>query len=175
MRVVSLNTDNAILYISVSQELSAQYAEYVENHNNSISTNPYPNAGFDLFCPDRETFIDMHSRLVNFQVKCEMRIYNHTTNQWKPTGFYMYPRSSLSKTPLMLANHVGIIDSGYRGNLMGAFRMIDPNRALYTVEKDTRLLQICSSDLRPIMVKIVNESFFLETERGTGGFGSTGL
>lgn len=169
------NTDHAILYISVSQELSIQYADYVESHNNSILTNPYPNAGFDLFFPHSEIFTDMHSRLVNFEVKCEMRIYNHTANEWKPTGFYMYPRSSLSKTSLIMANHVGIIDSGYRGNLMGAFRMIDPNETLYIVEKDTRLLQICSPDLRPIMVKIVDESFFLETERGTGGFGSTGL
>lgn len=172
-----MNTDydKAILYMSVSPELLNQYAKHVDNHNNSIVTNSYPNAGFDLFFPENESFVGVESKMVNFRVKCEMRIYNYITNKWVSTGYYMYPRSSLSKTPLMLANHVGIIDSGYRGNLMGAFRMIDPNRTLYVVEKDTRLLQICSSDLRPIMVKIVNESFFLETERGTGGFGSTGL
>ena len=38
----------------------------------------------------------------------------------------MYPRSSIYKTPLRLANNTGIIDSGYRGNLMGAFDNISP-------------------------------------------------
>ena len=37
-------------------------------------------------------------------------------------AYQIYPRSSLSKYPIMLANHVGIIDSGYRGNLIVAFR-----------------------------------------------------
>ena len=41
------------------------------------------------------------------------------------TGYYMYPRSSLSKTKLRLANSVGIIDSGYRGNLIGMFDLIN--------------------------------------------------
>ena len=35
-------------------------------------------------------------------------------------GYYMYPRSSISKTPLRLANSVGIIDNGYRGHLIAA-------------------------------------------------------
>ena len=38
----------------------------------------------------------------------------------KPTAYYLYPRSSMgSKTPLRLSNSVGIIDAGYRGNIIG--------------------------------------------------------
>ena len=41
-------------------------------------------------------------------------------NNDKNIGYYLYPRSSISKTPLILANSVGIIDSGYRGNIKAA-------------------------------------------------------
>ena len=73
----------------------------------------------------------------------------------------------------MLANSVGIIDSGYRGQLIGAFRNIGSSEP-YTVEKYSRLLQICAPDLRPIYVELVTENFFDQTDRGSGGFGSTG-
>jgi dUTP pyrophosphatase len=74
----------------------------------------------------------------------------------------------------MLANSVGIIDSGYRGPIIGAFRNISCKQEPYVVEKYSRLLQICAPDLRPIMVELVGENFFETTERGDGGFGSTG-
>ena len=88
----------------------------------------------------------------------------------------MYPRSSLSKTQLRLANSVGIIDSGYRGNLIGAFDCLS-KKGEYKVLKDDRLVQICSPDLAPIMVEIVDteEKLGKKTTRGQGGFGSTGV
>ena len=87
-----------------------------------------------------------------------------------PTAFYIYPRSSISKTPLRLANSVGIVDSGYRGNLMLALDNI--KQAPYTIRKGQRLAQICSPHLSPIFFSIVES--LSETERGSGGFGSTG-
>ena len=95
------------------------------------------------------------------------------------TGYYMYPRSSLSKTPLRLANSVGIIDSGYRGPLIGMFDMIyrgtsHPNTS-YIISKYDRLLQICAPNLCPILVKWTEDVSDLGiTSRGEGGFGSTG-
>ena len=96
----------------------------------------------------------------------------------------MYPRSSLSKTQLRLANSVGIIDSGYRGHLMGMFDVvnIDSSELSHNKEGDyfgkeyDRYLQICAPGLVPIIVEIVNskEDLGEETERGDGGFGSTG-
>ncbi len=77
----------------------------------------------------------------------------------------------------MLANHVGIIDSGYRGNMMAALRKLpmDSNTEPYKVEKHTRLFQICHPTLCPIFVVLVSESELNSSERGTGGFGSTGV
>jgi dUTP pyrophosphatase len=110
--------------------------------------------------------------MVNFNVKCEMKSYNNIEKKLQPTGFYLYPRSSMSKTTLMLANHTGIIDSGYRGYIIGAFRNLASTPV--TIEKGQRLLQICSPDLRPFMITLVDEQILSITERGDGGFGSTG-
>ena len=75
-----------------------------------------------------------------------------------------------SKTPLRLANSMGLIDKGYRGNIMGCF----DNRSDedYLIKKGDRLLQICSPSLDEISYELVDE--LDRTERGTGGFGSTG-
>jgi dUTP pyrophosphatase len=91
-------------------------------------------------------------------------------------GFYLYPRSSISKTNLRLANSVGIIDSGYRGHLLAIFDILQNESVSTTIEKHSRLLQICSGDLQPFIVRIVDDVMLLgETNRGTGGFGSTGI
>lgn len=86
-----------------------------------------------------------------------------------PCGYYMYPRSSISKTSMRLANSVGIIDSGYRGHLIA---MVDtePNTSL---KKYERYFQICAPNLCPIFVKMVDQ-IDTNTSRGSGGFGSTG-
>jgi dUTP pyrophosphatase len=105
----------------------------------------------------------------------------------------MYPRSSLSKTKLRLANSVGIIDSGYRGNLIGMFDVVNMDDEAQTqsishqkkeeykdydfcAKVNDRLVQICAPGLVPIYVEIVNsiDELGSETERGVGGFGSTG-
>lgn len=96
-----------------------------------------------------------------------------------PSPFYLYARSSIGKTPIRMANSVGIIDSGYRGSI-GAYidniqRTSDCNSS-WTIEKNTRLFQLCSPNLEPIEVEIVdNEDELGFTSRGTGGFGSTGI
>ena len=86
----------------------------------------------------------------------------------------MYPRSSISKSPLRLANNVGIIDAGYRGHLIGMFDL--PSGNTEHIKKFDRYLQICAPGLVPIIVEVVNQKEDLgeETERGDGGFGSTG-
>ena len=173
--------NEAILYLYVdasNTELVSEYTRHVEKHNDAVRNDDYPNSGFDLLTPESHVFSSVNATFVDYRIKAEMQIYdeNKTTSRlWKSTGYYVYPRSSMSKTPLMLANHTGIIDSGYRGWIMGAFRFLGMSGSSYTVEKSTRLLQICAPDLRPILVRLVPESFFEKTKRGEGGFGSTGV
>jgi len=92
-----------------------------------------------------------------------------------PSGYYMYPRSSTgSKTALRMTNSVGIIDSGYRGNLMGCFDL-NPNINSPTFFSSyNSLVQLCAPSLVPMIVLIVDD-LDENTERGEGGFGSTGV
>ena len=95
-----------------------------------------------------------------------------------PCGYYLYPRSSISKTKMRMANSVGIIDSGYRGELIAAVDTIGvygSEETLGTIQKYDRYFQICAPNLSPFAVRIVtSEAELGQTERGSGGFGSTG-
>lgn len=164
---------HAILYLYIEDcDLRYLYEPKVFQYNVDSLNTDYPDAGFDLFFPQPVNVAGLPSTMISMGVRAEMRIYDTIKNEWKTTGYYMYPRSSISKTPLMLANSTGIIDSGYRGHLIGAFRNLSGES--YQIRQGERLLQICTPDLRPMVVKIVEESFFEETSRASGGFGSTG-
>ena len=105
----------------------------------------------------------------------------------QPCGFYLYPRSSISKTRMRLANSVGIIDAGYRGDLIAAVDTIGVfgstdiwhiwKETLSPIKKYDRYFQVCAPDLSPFLVHIVEreEDLSPPTTRGHGGFGSTGV
>ena len=93
-----------------------------------------------------------------------------------PEGFVglVFPRSSIRKTRLQLSNSVGVIDSGYRGELQATF-----NKITTTIENQKndykvgdRVCQIMIIPHPSIEFDIVDE--LSDTERGEGGFGSTG-
>jgi len=126
-----------------------------------------------LFVPERHELNTLfRNHMINHWIKCEMNQYNEEWGENIPTGYFLYPRSSICKTSLMLSNHTGIIDSGYRGWIQGAFRTLYESTV---VDKGTRLLQICHPRLLPFFVDIVEkEEHLSNTARGEGGFGSTG-
>lgn len=167
----------AILKIYIeNDELKNVYKNKIDEHNYKIKNNVYSDSGFDLFVPRHYNIesCDTGPTRVDMGVKCSMTMDLGYQGTSFPVGFYMYPRSSIYKTPLRLANSVGIIDSGYRGSLMSIFD--NSVRAKYDLEKHTRLVQICSPDLRPIVVIMVDNIEELGiTERGINGFGSTGV
>ena len=93
-----------------------------------------------------------------------------------PEGFVglVFPRSSIRKTNLQLSNSVGVIDSGYRGELQATFNKV---QGIDNVERENykvgdRVCQIIIIPYPPIEFNEVNE--LSNTERGEGGFGSTG-
>ena len=90
-----------------------------------------------------------------------------------PEGFVglVFPRSSIRKTDLSLTNCVGVIDSGYRGELQATFRK-ERGVASRKYEVGDRVCQITIIPHPPIEFNEVNE--LSNTERGEGGFGSTG-
>ena len=143
------------------------YIPRIEEHNKNVLYDEFPNAGFDLaFSKFQVIPTGSDATKVDTEVKCKMDECNQSI------GFYTYPRSSISKTPLLLANHVGIIDSGYRGCLISMFRNLSDRD--YEVAEYTRLIQVCHPSLKPFLVNILkNEEELGITTRGSGGFGST--
>ena len=163
------------LFVSDNEPtLKEKYIHAANKHNEQIMSDPYPDAGFDLFTPHEVSCQGNQVNKINFEVKAYATINNFTSNMSVSScGFLLCPRSSLSGTSLRLANSVGIIDSGYRGDLIGKFDCVyTPN---YHVAQYDRLLQIVSPSMVPIIVQIVDSEQELGgiTNRGQGGFGST--
>lgn len=160
--------------------LTQKYVDAIQAHNNNLIYNYNIDAGFDLYCPPLDSKLSLRKvNKIDFLVKCEAQMI-HGNSITHNTGYYMYPRSSLSKTPLRLANSVGIIDAAYRGHIMGMFDLHNVEQYVkgdyYAVDSYARLVQICAPGLVPIYVEMVDsESALSPTSRGEGGFGSTGL
>ena len=185
---------------SEDDDLKNKYVSAADSHNNKLLNNPsHIDAGFDLFAPGNEGdelnawgdtlrffgpgWVDAGPvNKLDLKVCCSAMMFLDSGKRFN-TGYYMYPRSSISKTQLRLANSTGIIDAGYRGHLMGMFDVVniqksksDDEEADYYGSKFDRYLQICAPGLVPIIVEIVNskEDLGQQTVRGCGGFGSTG-
>ena len=90
-----------------------------------------------------------------------------------PKGFVglVFPRSSIRKYELILSNSVGVIDSGYRGELQATFKKENGLDSLAYKVGD-RIAQIMIIPHPEIEFDEVDE--LSDTERGDGGFGSTG-
>lgn len=92
-----------------------------------------------------------------------------------PEGYdvKIFPRSSISKTNLVLANSIGLIDNGYRGEILCRFKIIwGPNKQFIGYKKGDKIAQL-------VFQKLENQFEFIEvqelseTQRGSNGFGSS--
>tara|TARA_B100000795_G_scaffold264463_1_gene244988 strand:+ start:1054 stop:1596 length:543 start_codon:yes stop_codon:yes gene_type:complete len=127
-------------------------------------------SGLDLFTPfDVEFKPHELGKIVDLKISCEFYDTEKCSLHHQYKSYYLYPRSSLSKTPLRMANSVGIIDAGYRGNIL--MSLDNRSSEKYTLLRGTRLVQLCAGDLAPFKMKVVSE--LSNTTRGVGGFGST--
>lgn len=173
---------------SNTKNVSTQYQDYHhetefesdnDSNNDSDNDNQYLDeclanncfdSGFDLICPEDINSHPNETTMLDHKIKCCMKY------QESYVGYYLYSRSSTAiKTPLRLANSVGVIDSGYRGNIKSVFDNI--KNTDFLLESGTRYVQICPPNLEyPMKVYIVNDISKLgcKTNRNTGGFGSTG-
>ena len=131
--------------------------EYYNNHNHFHKGD----AGLDLYVLEDQTFKAGETAKIKLGISCE---------SMDGKGYFLFPRSSISKTPLRLANSIGLIDGGYRGEIMAVCDNIKDYD--FSISKGDRLFQLVSADLSTIEFKIVKE--LSDSTRGSGGFGSTG-
>ena len=131
--------------------------ELYENHSHFHSGD----AGLDLFVVEDQIIPSKSTQPIPLQIACE-----NLDNK----AYYLFPRSSISKTPLRLANSIGLIDGGYRGELVG---MVDNiYNEDFHVKRGERYFQLVAVDSSPIDFELVEE--LSKSSRGEGGFGSTG-
>ena len=181
-------TNPVMLYMCVTQEVPDNivnaYKDAAEKHNKKIyEGDPYVDSGFDLFqYKDEEVLANTH-KLLGLGVRCAAFMHPGTYNSDNingvenpvPKAFKLHARSSIGRRAIRLANNVGIIDRGYRGELGAMVDNIYPY-GFEKIEKGQRLFQICMPDLEPFIIKFCgrDENCLNQTERGSGGFGSTG-
>jgi dUTP pyrophosphatase len=135
------------------------------NHYNNFNYNYNGDSGIDLITPS-DIIVDPECvGTIDHEIKCEM--INLETNKF--TSYILVPRSSISKTNFQMANSIGIIDAGYRGNILAKVRNIKSNEV--QILKKGIYFQIIAPDLKPIKVNIVDN--LSETNRNINCFGST--
>jgi dUTP pyrophosphatase len=153
------------LYLFPEEEVKEWYLNKITNSENYTN-----DSGFDLYSPSEVDLNPGDVKCIDYRIKCKMVIINDKGEE-SPSAFYVYSRSSISKTPLILGNGVGIIDMNYRGNIYLSIRNVS-NDQKYTIDMKQRLFQICSPTLDPFSVEIVDG--LDTTDRGNNGLGSTG-
>jgi dUTP pyrophosphatase len=95
-----------------------------------------------------------------------------------PRGYVgmLIPRSSLSKSGIIMTNSVGVIDSDYRGEIMASLMYtggLEFNPVIYQGDRIVQLVVLPILLVTPDVGDSTDEEW-MDTQRGTGGFGSTG-
>jgi len=147
-----------IKIISSDEEVIKYYNNFTSHHNGD--------AGIDLYNFDSMCIKNFDVGTIDYKIQCEM--INIKNNEF--CCYDLVPRSSISKTPFQMANSIGIIDAGYRGNIMAKIRCFSHSTE-YEELKPGAYFQIVAPDRKPIKVQVVSE--LSKTSRDTGGFGST--
>lgn len=117
-------------------------------------------AAFDL-CATESIVLNDQCYIMNLEIACEI-----------PSGYYgkLVVRSSMAKRGVMLAHGTGVIDSDYRGQIHAP--LYSRSYGGTFIEKGERIVQLLICPV--VQVEIETVSSLSETDRGTGGFGSTG-
>lgn len=119
-------------------------------------------AGFDLKDKHGTTLKPYEDKVIHTGVYAEI-----------PEGYVglVFPRSSLGREGLVLLNTVGVIDSHYRGEIMILAKNVSNNKQI-VITPFQRFAQLVIVPVFLPTIEVVES--ISDTERGTGGFGSTG-
>ena len=143
--------------LPLNEQVAAMYAQHATFHDGD--------SGLDLFVVEDQTVKAFSTSFLKLGFKAAA--VDTATGQ--NVSWLIFPRSSISKTPLRLANSIGLIDAGYRGELLAAVDNIRGED--FTVKAGDRLVQAVAFNGGPISLSIVES--LDATTRGEGGFGST--
>lgn len=139
----------------------------------------YEGAVIPSYAKPGDAGLDLTAVSYNYKKDIDCHIYGTGIAVEIPEGYVglVYPRSSNRKTDAYMTNHVGVIDSGYRGEIMVSFKTRDykegQSQQLFKPYKvGDKIAQLIIVPYPKIEFKVVDE--LSSTERGEGGHGSTG-
>lgn len=117
-------------------------------------------AGYDLYSYENQTITPNKIKLIDTGISIRV-----------PSGTYgrIAPRSSVSKKGILV--NAGVIDRDYRGPVKVMVHNLSNND--YVINKNDRIAQLILEQIKTPPVELVEE--LDDTERGDGGFGSTGV
>ena len=131
----------------------------------------HPRAILPTYAKDGDAAMDLYATEV---IKDKYGNYVYLTGVALeiPLGFVglLFPRSSVSKTSLSLANSVGVVDSSYRGEIMLKFRHTGEANPFYRAGDRVGQIMIMPYP----KIEFIEAKELSTTDRGDGGFGSTG-
>lgn len=136
----------------------------------------HPNAKAPLRATDGAAGWDLSCVAMEFDSISDALIYHTGLAVEIPTGYVglLYPRSSIYKMPIFMPYSVGVIDSDYRGEILAIFKSYHMGQLRPAYQIGERCCQLVIEQL-PIVDGWEEAEELSETERGTGGRGSTGL
>ena len=137
--------------------LNNKAREYYKNQGYSHKGD----AGLDLYVLEDMKFETGETKFIKLGISCEPE---------NGVAYFLIPRSSISKTPLRMSNSIGLIDGGYRGEIMACCDNIKNGR--YFIKEGERLFQLVAANCSKIEYELRDE--LSDSSRGAGGFGSTG-
>ena len=127
-------------------------------------------SGLDLFIINDISIEPGETKLVDLGIQCQLQS-SVWYCPWKKNyhSYMMFPRSSISKTPLRLANSIGLCDAGYTGELKAP--LYNTGSTVFHLKKGDRYVQLVAPNLQEVSFELVSQ--LRDTSRGSGGFGST--
>ena len=169
---LSIFNDLNNLLNSLGGEIKEQVEDSVNKFNVKIKK-LHPDAKIPSYAKDGDAGLDLVATEIISNTSFDIT-YGTGISIEVPKGYVglIYPRSSIRKYGLMLSNSVGVIDSGYRGEIQATFKKTQGWESLQYVKGD-RIVQIIIVPYPK--VTFVEVDTLSETERGNGGFGSTGV
>lgn len=159
--VVGVGLISVLIYVlnALSQSIKVKIKKVAESA--IIPTKAHAtDAGYDLYA-DSIGYDDCGNVVYGTGVAVEI-----------PKGYvgFVFPRSSIARTGLILSNAVGVIDSGYRGEIMAKFRRAQVPAEEYKLGE--RIAQLIILPYPEIEFDVVDK--LSDSDRGAGGYGSSG-
>jgi dUTP pyrophosphatase len=172
-----MKTETIIKIIKMTKTFEVKVVDEADNElYQNHSTYHAGDAGFDLFVVKDTTIGPGETVLVDMGVQCQSKSFSWCVWKWFKGQYYNYhsyfliPRSSISKTPLMMRNSVGVIDSSYTGSIKAP--LFNTSTEPFFLKRGERYTQLVNADMSPVKMEVVDS--LRSTSRSGNGFGSTG-